>query len=273
MWTFSIQIHCYAIIISILPINRYFCRSSLTLISISAKTHNKRQVIFRDLGAVDYKSAWELQDKLFSESISIKLAARNAANHSFLPANHLLFCEHPPVYTIGKSGTEKNMLISPGQLKEQNITLFHIDRGGDITFHGPGQIVGYPIIDLEAFGLSLKDYICLLEETIIQVLSEYKIHAGRLKEATGVWLEPEGPRARKICAIGVRASRFITMHGFAFNVNTDLKYFSYINPCGFTDKAVTSLQKETGKEQNITTVKDKLLNKIAELFGMELLYL
>jgi lipoyl(octanoyl) transferase len=221
---------------------------------------------------VDYKTAWELQQQMFLESTTMKLTACTMNSPAFVPANHLLFCEHPPVYTTGKSGAEKNLLISPGQMKELGISLFHIDRGGDITFHGPGQIVGYPLIDLEQFGLSLKEYVHLLEETIIQMLLEFKMDAGRLPGATGVWIEPESPRARKICAIGVRASRFITMHGFALNVNTDLKYFSYINPCGFADKAVTSLQKETQTEQDITSVKDKLRNKLAELFRMELLY-
>jgi lipoyl(octanoyl) transferase len=227
-------------------------------------------VVFRDIGLTGYQSAWDLQEKLHAEAVSIKLALYNKTNESTLPKNHLLFCEHPSVYTIGKSGSASNLLISPEKLKEKNIGLFRINRGGDITYHGPGQIVGYPIIDLEQFKLSVREYIHLIEESIIQTIAGFGIQSGRLAGATGVWIEPETMHARKICAIGVRASRFITMHGFALNVNTALEFFSYINPCGFTDKTVTSIQKETGIEADIILVKNKLKEKIAELFQMDL---
>jgi lipoyl(octanoyl) transferase len=230
----------------------------------------KHSVIFRDIGTIGYKTAWDLQENLHAEAVAIKLAARNIPGENSLPENHLIFCEHPSVFTIGKSGSEQNLLINPEKLKEKNIELFRTNRGGDITYHGPGQIIGYPIIDLEQFELSVRSYIYLIEESIIQTIAEFGILAGRLPGASGVWIEQETYRARKICAIGVRTSRFMTMHGFALNVNTDLKYFSYINPCGYTDKAVTSMEKENGREVDLILVKSKLKEKIAKLFQMEL---
>ncbi|HPS27776.1 MAG TPA: lipoyl(octanoyl) transferase LipB, partial [Bacteroidales bacterium] len=178
--------------------------------------------------------------------------------------------EHPHVYTLGKSGSEKNLLINYIQLQAKNAVFYKTNRGGDITYHGPGQIVGYPILDLEMFGLGVKTYIYALEQSIINTLLHYGITAGRLEGATGVWLEPETPQVRKICAIGVRTSRYVSMHGFAFNVNTDLNYFSHINPCGFTDKAVTSLSNELKTLADIEEVKKVLLEKITDVFDMDL---
>lgn len=168
------------------------------------------------------------------------------------------FCEHPHVYTLGRSGKENNMLLGEEQLKTIGATLYHIDRGGDITYHGPGQLVCYPILNLEEFGLGLKEYVHLLEEAVIRVCASYGVVAGRLEKATGVWLEGDTSRARKICAIGVRSSHYVTMHGLALNVNTDLRYFSYIHPCGFIDKGVTSLQQELGRSIDMAEVKERL---------------
>jgi lipoyl(octanoyl) transferase len=226
--------------------------------NIKLMTQNSK-LIFQDLGLIAYRTAWDYQEKLFQELMAKKLAGEK----SF--PGYLLFCEHPPVFTLGKSGSRENLLINEQMLTQQGIEFFHINRGGDITFHGPGQIVGYPILDLEQSGLGIKEYIDKLEESVIAVLREYGIEAGRLAGATGVWLDPENPsKARKICAIGVRAGRYITMHGFAFNVNTDLSYYQYINPCGFIDKGVTSMEKELGEKQNFEEVKRKLKRSLAE---------
>lgn len=220
------------------------------------------KLTYKDLGIIDYQEAWDFQAKLFDEIIDFKRDQENKDK----PSNIVLFCEHPHVYTLGKSGQENNLLINHIQLQTKNATFYKIDRGGDITYHGPGQIVGYPIIDLEDYNLSVKGYVHLLEESIIQVLAEYGIEASRLSGATGVWLDPsEAGKARKICAIGIKASRYVTMHGFAFNVNTDLTYFNHINPCGFIDKGVTSMQKELGKEIDFDEVKSKLKEKLFEL--------
>jgi lipoyl(octanoyl) transferase len=216
-----------------------------------------QQVVFEDLGLIDYKKAWDYQ-KVVHEKL-----------HAAGDLHHLLFCEHPHVYTLGKSGEGSNLLISDEVLKRINATYYRINRGGDITYHGPGQIVVYPIFNLEAFGITLKDYIHKLEEIIILSLDSYSIKASRLEGATGVWLDAgvKG-RERKICAIGVRASRFVTMHGLAFNINTDLNYFGYINPCGFIDKGVTSLRVELGKQIDLTDVKNKLEGLFANEFGI-----
>jgi len=208
---------------------------------------------FTDWGRIDYLQAWNQQEEIFNKILDAKKSA--------LPTHDLetiVFCEHPHVFTLGKKGNENNLLIDNEFLKKANATFYHIDRGGDITYHGPGQIVGYPIIDLENHSLSLKGYIFNMEEAIIKTVATFGVEASRLNGATGVWLDPNTKYARKICAIGVRASRFVTMHGFAFNVNTDLSYFSYINPCGFVDKGVTSLQKELGREVNVQEVKSLL---------------
>lgn len=202
-----------------------------------------------DLGLKDYKEAWDYQEKLFEEVVE-KKQDKNGEIPGFL-----LLCEHPHVYTLGKSGDENNLLIRPEFLKSIDATYYRINRGGDITYHGPGQLVGYPIIDLESYHLGVKDYVHLLEEAIILTIREWNITATRLNGATGVWLDADTPRARKICAIGVRISRYVSMHGYALNVNTDLKYFSYINPCGFQDKGVTSMKQELGHEVDMNEVK------------------
>ena len=221
---------------------------------------------FRDWGLVEYGDAWDRQRQLWNEVKDSKYSSEERKSK----INYLVFCEHTHVYTLGKSGHDENLLIPENFLNKIGAKYFHIDRGGDITYHGPGQIVGYPIIDLEVFGLGVKSYIHSIEETIIRFLDGYGIKAGRLEGATGVWLDPETPRARKICAIGVKVSRWITMHGFAFNVNTDLNYFSYINPCGFQDKGVTSMSKELGKPLDFEEVKKGLADEFEKVFGHKL---
>lgn len=223
-----------------------------------------------DLNLIDYKEAWDYQENLFNKILAVKEDKRKG-NSEEETKNYLIFCEHPHVYTLGKSGVQNNLLISDEFLKKIDATYYKINRGGDITYHGPGQIVGYPIIDLENFGLQLKEYVHLLEESIIQTLKEFGLNASRLEGATGVWLDKETPTARKICAIGVRASRHVTMHGFAFNVNTNLEYFNHINPCGFVDKGVTSLEQELGEKQDFEKIKSILKNKLEINFGFELL--
>lgn len=228
------------------------------------------KIIFQDLKDIDFKEAWDYQEKCFKQVMNFKQDRSKTLPEK--AEGYLLFCEHPHVYTLGKSGEQNNLLISDEFLKSINATYYKIDRGGDITYHGPGQIVGYPIIDLERFGLGLKKYIESLEEAIIAVVAEYGIEAGRLKGATGVWLDADKPdKARKICAIGVRASRFVTMHGFAFNVNTQLDYFNYINPCGFVDKGVTSMEKELGRKMDYQLVQQKTKKYLGRVFGMRLL--
>ncbi|MFP4023470.1 MAG: lipoyl(octanoyl) transferase LipB [Thiohalospira sp.] len=231
----------------------------------------KIDVQYIDLGLIDYKKAWDYQEEVFANFLQIKSKNRDLPeNEQIAIENKLIFCEHPHVYTLGKSGQQNNLLISDELLKKIEATYYKINRGGDITYHGPGQIVGYPIIDLERFNLQVKQYIANLEQSIILTLDEFGIKAGRLEGATGVWLDGDNSRARKICAIGVKASRFITMHGFAFNINTNLEYFNYINPCGFVDKGVTSMEKELGKKIDYEIVKDVLKSKIAKVFGMNL---
>jgi len=229
-------------------------------------------VLYKDLGLMDYQEAWDYQEILFHDIKNAKVQNFDLPQCEVLPKmNYLLFCEHPHVYTIGKSGKDTNLLINEVQLKEKGASVYHSNRGGDITYHGPGQIVGYPILDLEDFGLGIREYIHKLEEAIIQMLTEYGIKGERLDGATGVWIDVGiVGKTRKICAMGVRASRHVTMHGFAFNVNTNLDYFGYINPCGFTDKGVTSLQKELGKEIDIEEVKEKLKKHIAQIFDMNI---
>jgi len=231
-----------------------------------------KKVKFEDLKSIDYKEAWDYQKKLFNEIAEVKIAnMKKTAEQIEETKNYLLFCEHPHVYTLGKHGSEKNLLVDAIQLQAKDATFYKIDRGGDITYHGPGQIVGYPIIDLNNFSLGIRDYIFNIEESIILTLKEYNINAERLKGATGVWLDThDKSKTRKICAIGVKSSHWITMHGFAFNVNTNLDYFNYINPCGFVDKGVTSMQKEISKKIDFEEVKLKLKNNIAGVFGMTL---
>lgn len=226
---------------------------------------------FRDLGTIDYKEAWDIQEQLFEEVVAAKLFNREHAEAKKTVVNHLLFCEHPHVFTLGKSGAPSNLLITDELLQKIDAKFYKINRGGDITYHGPGQIVGYPIFDLEALGLGIREYIHLLEEAIIATLADLDIVATRLDGATGVWLDVDQPqKARKISAIGVRASRFVSMHGFAFNVNTNLDYFRHINPCGFIDKGVTSLEKELGAPQSMEGVKALLLKKLSAAFGLAL---
>ena len=235
------------------------------------QTAINKKTEFRDLGLIAYKDAWDYQENLFNEISQAKREISNGTATIETTNNYLLFCEHKHVYTLGKSGSSDNLLINFIQLQAKEAEFFHIDRGGDITYHGPGQIVGYPILNLEYFVNGVKDYIFKLEESIILLLADYGIASERLEGAIGVWLETGTPRARKICAIGVRTSRWVSMHGFAFNVNTNLEYFNHINPCGYTDKAVTSLEKELGSPQDMETVKEKLKGRIAQVFGMELI--
>lgn len=232
-----------------------------------------KEIIFKDLGIIDYKTAWDFQYELFDKGLDLKKKNRNLAqNQQIKLQNHLLFCEHPPVYTLGKSGKMENLLLNEIELKTKKIDFYKIDRGGDITFHGPGQIVGYPIFDLEQFKTDLTYYLYNLEEAAIRTLAEYGIKAGRIKKYTGVWLDENNPeKARKICALGVRASRWITMHGFAFNVNTNLEYFKNIVPCGIEDKSVTSMQKELGYKLDFEEVKLKLKNHYSRLFEAKIL--
>lgn len=232
---------------------------------------NKR-VKFLDLGLVDYKETWDYQTKLFEAIVQKKIANRKLpTGDQELTENYLIFCEHPHVYTLGKSGSEENLLVNDEELKEKNATYYKINRGGDITYHGPGQIVGYPILDLDNFFTDIHKYLRFLEEAVILTLKEYGIEAGRIQGLTGVWLDHlDQKNPRKICALGVKSSRWVTMHGFAFNVNTELDYFNNIVPCGIDDKAVTSLEKELGQKQNIEQVENKLKQHIVNLFEMEL---
>jgi lipoyl(octanoyl) transferase len=227
---------------------------------------------FKDLGLIEYQKAWEYQTELFNSVLEIKSANRNLSKDEQLTTNnYLLFCEHPHVFTLGKSGVENNLLVAKENLNTIDATYFHINRGGDITYHGPGQIVGYPVIDLENFFTDIHQYMRLLEEAVIQTLKEFGVSAGRIAGLTGVWLDVDDEKkARKICALGVKTSRWVTLHGFAFNINTDLSYFNYIVPCGITDKAVTSLDYELGHRVDMQQVKNILKGKIAELFKMEL---
>ena len=227
-------------------------------------------VKYEDIGLMDYKETWDYQATIFKELIVGKKERENADNSGteHKPGT-LIFVEHPHVYTLGKSGSENNLLLDYIQLRARDAKFFRIDRGGDITYHGPGQIVGYPIFDLEIMKIGLKEYIFRLEEAIIKTISEFDLAGSRLEGGTGVWLDPEVKgRARKICAIGVKASRYVTMHGFAFNVNTDLTYFNYINPCGFTDKGVTSLEEELGRKQDINEVKNIVRGKLRDVFDL-----
>ena len=211
-----------------------------------------------DWNIIPYADAWTRQTEWFDTLVRAKQAGEEYENH-------IILCEHPHVYTLGRSGKEGNMLLSEEQLQKIGATLYHIDRGGNITYHGPGQLVCYPILNLEEFSLGLKEYVHLLEEAVIRVCASYGIIAGRLEKATGVWLEGDTPRARKICAIGVRSSHFVTMHGLALNVNTDLRYFGYIHPCGFVDKGVTSLRQELKREVSLSEVKERLCEELKGL--------
>jgi len=230
----------------------------------------KPEVVFEDLGPAPYKEAWNYQEQLLKQLQEKKLHLTEGKK-DIPDGGYLLFCEHPHVYTLGRSGKENNLLIPPERLAQEHISYFHTNRGGDITYHGPGQIVGYPIIDLDLLQIGVKKYIALIEETIIRTLAEIGLGAGKLKDATGVWMHLDGNQMpKKICAIGVRVSRGITMHGFAFNVNTDLRFFDYINPCGFTDKGVTSVEKETGRKWNFEEMKQRVRKQFGEVFQVHL---
>lgn len=218
---------------------------------------------FTDWGVIDYKEAWDKQNGIFNHLISAKSTPDYLNNIDQL--QQVIFCEHPHVYTLGRNGNTGNMLIQEDRLKSLGATYYKTDRGGDITYHGYGQIVVYPIVDLDALHISLKQYVCYLEEAVIQTLLHYDLKAERADGATGVWFDYNTPNARKICAVGVRASRYVTMHGLAFNVSTDLSYYNYINPCGFVDKGVTSLEKELGKSVKMKEVKDILKTELNKL--------
>lgn len=243
------------------------------------------EVLYRDLGRMGYGECWDLQRLLFDRILDSKsrgansMVASDSAKADISEwdsiiaadcAGELLLVEHNPVYTLGKSGKLENMLVSEAYLRSIGAEFYRIERGGDVTFHGPGQIVGYPILDLEKLGIGLRGYIDALEQAIIDVCAEWGVEAGRIEGASGVWIEPESVRARKICAIGVRSSRFVTMHGFAMNVATDLRYFSHINPCGFVDKGVTSLSREVGREIALEEVKGQIVKHLAERLNVEI---
>jgi len=230
------------------------------------------EVEFRDLGKMDFKAAWDYQEALLESIVAVKRQNRKRPTEAQTPThNYLLFCEHPPVMTLGKSGNPQHLLLSIELLKRKNIAFYKINRGGDITHHGPGQIVGYPVLDLDNFFTDVHKYLRLLEEMIIRTLGEYGVQGDRMPGATGVWLDPGQPaKARKICAMGIRCSRWVTMHGFAFNINNDLDFFKYIIPCGITDKQVTSLHRELGREVDIKEVKAHLKRHFAELFNARL---
>lgn len=223
------------------------------------------EVRFCNLGLIDYKEAWDLQEVLFNESIQKKIRIRNG-EEDLQTVNHLLFCEHPHVYTLGKSGSESNLLLNEIGLTENEATFYKINRGGDITYHGPGQLVAYPIFDLDYFFTDIHKYMRYLEEAVIQTLAHFGIRGGRVEGLTGVWIEGDSPRARKICAMGVKSSRWVTMHGIGFNVNADLSYFSHIIPCGIDDKAVTSMQQELGYTLSMVEVSSVLKQQLADQF-------
>ena len=230
----------------------------------------KRKTEFRNLGLIDYGKAWEYQEKLFDEIVAAKQENRKSENKKPTP-NYLLFCEHPHVYTLGKSGDESNLLMDESMLRNKGASLYRINRGGDITYHGPGQLVGYPILDLDNFSLSVKNYIFHLEEVIIRSLKQFGIESSWMKGTAGVWLDAGNPsKERKICSIGVRTSHMVSMHGFALNVNTDLGYFDYIIPCGMKGKPITSLGKELGREVDMRKVQEIVLQQFEKVFGMEI---
>ncbi len=227
-------------------------------------------VYFRDLGLIDYKKAWDFQETIFNNTIQEKIQIRNG-DDSLQTKNYLLFCEHPHVFTLGKSGSESNLLLNELELEQEAATFYKINRGGDITYHGPGQLVAYPIFDLDHFFTDIHKYMRFLEEAVIQTLADFGIISGRVEGLTGVWIDGDTSKARKICALGVKSSRWVTMHGIGFNVNSDLNYFTHIIPCGIDDKAVTSMQQELGRKLDLQEVSSVLKNKLAQLFEFELI--
>jgi lipoyl(octanoyl) transferase len=230
-------------------------------------------VYLKQLGVIDYKEAWDLQEQLLAEKVALKTRNRDLpAEEQIQPPHHLLLCEHPHVYTLGKSGSENNLLVNDAFLKQINATYFKINRGGDITYHGPGQMVAYPILDLDQFFTDIHLYLRKLEEVIIQTIGEFGIHGGRVNGLTGVWIDADDEKkARKICAMGVRCSRWVTMHGLALNVNAHLDYFKHIVPCGITDKPVTSMEKELGHQVNFENVQQVFKEKFAKEFDVTLI--
>ena len=229
-----------------------------------------KQVSIKDLGLIDYKKCWDYQEELFAEILAVKSANRKE-NKTEATKNHLILCEHPHVYTLGKNGDKKNLLVNEDYLKSKGVTFHKINRGGDITYHGPGQIVGYPILDLDNFFTDIHKYLRFLEEAVILTLKEYGLDSERSPGETGVWFDVDTLKARKICALGVKSSRWVTMHGFAFNINSDLSYFGNIIPCGITDKNVTSLQQELGEKINMEEVKNKIKSHLVNLFELEII--
>ena len=232
-----------------------------------------KTIIFQNLGLIDYQTAWDYQEKLHAEIVAIKLENRNLSpENQILTPNYLLFCEHPNVYTMGKSGKPEHLLLDEKGLEKYEAKYYKINRGGDITYHGKGQLVGYPILDLENFFTDIHRYMRSMEEAVIRTCADFGIAAGRIEGLTGVWIDHVEQRnaarnnPRKICAMGVKASRWVTMHGFALNVNTDLSYFKHIIPCGIDDKAVTSMEKEVGKKVDFQEVSDKMLSHLKKIF-------
>ena len=231
---------------------------------------NQTEVELEDLGLIDYKQCWDYQTRLFDASVQLKIKNRKFPENRVSTKNHLIFCEHPHVYTLGKSGDLKNLLIDGSKRKEKNISFYKINRGGDITYHGPGQLVVYPILDLDYFFSDIHKYLRLLEESVILTLADYGVTGQRLDGFTGVWVDAEKETPRKICAIGVKCSRWVTMHGIGFNINSNLDYFKHIVPCGIEDKSVTSLQKEINQKIDMKELKLRFKKNFKILFGINL---
>jgi len=227
------------------------------------------EVTIINLGLVDYKKAWDIQEKYFKQAIDRKIAIRNGENLR-PPSNYLILCEHPNVYTIGKSGKEENLLLSSEEVKSKEASFYKINRGGDITYHGPGQLVVYPILDLDQFFTDIHKYMRFLEQAVINTLLKFGIQSSRIDGMTGVWIDSALPSARKICAMGVKSSRWVTMHGIGFNINTNLDFFSHIVPCGIDDKAVTSMKKELGIEVDMQEVENIIIEEFKSLFGFQI---
>lgn len=227
------------------------------------------KVIFKDLGIIDYKDCWDYQTKLFQKTVDLKIYNRKNPDKRQTTPNYLIFCEHPHVYTLGKSGSIDNLLINEKELEEKSASYYKINRGGDITYHGPGQLVVYPIFDLDHFFSDIHKYLRFLEEAVILTIKEYGLIGERVEGLTGVWIDGKTNKARKICALGVKSSRWVTMHGIGFNVNSKLEYFDYIVPCGIDDKAVTSLQLELGEEINMQELKSKLKVNLSKVFAFD----
>ena len=228
-----------------------------------------QKAYFQDIGLIEYKKAWFFQEEIFNKTLRVKSKNRNEGTN-IKTENHLIFCEHPHVYTLGNSGNKENLLVNEDYLRSRGASFYKTNRGGDITYHGPGQIVGYPIFDLDNFFNDIGKYLRLLEESIILTIKEYGLVGERSKGETGVWINVGKPNARKICALGVKTSRWVSMHGFAFNINTDLSYFENIIPCGINDKQVTSLEKELGEKINLEKVKERLKSNIELVFQLKL---